>query len=429
MPKLDSYICSGATLRCTCGDSNSTLHILPHKKVLITGEPMANICEHQSMVNIMPFGRCHTTKFPSTGAATSANHGKLTPMPCIPNTPSNWINGSNDTYVAHTQAVLSCSYLKCIYGGIISIVKDGQIPSTSVVMGNSELNLPKEVLTIVRPVDKVLSFELNSFSTIQDKNLISEQNCSDICKTLNESLLNVSRELSRISPIHDEEKAYEKIDEFQVTKNVLKGGVSIEVEPPRPTWNDIFQKIINKAELFIRTYFIQKSLLTISIKAEITNRRYFGLGFEVKLRFGINSNNQRYWGIDILHKGLHIGSRPINITATANVELNCKDPDYYDYWDSSSFININIEVRDLFSVDFNDNFIIGHNYQNPTLNITVNTTRGPLLFTFDFNNQQWYLPTVGTSAEGTILRVHNPNNKINASVSIGSIYSNTWLIE
>ena len=40
---------------------------------------MANISDHISLYNIPPFGRCHTTRYPATGAATAANKGKFIP--------------------------------------------------------------------------------------------------------------------------------------------------------------------------------------------------------------------------------------------------------------------------------------------------------------------------------------------------------------
>ena len=62
-------------------------------KEVLTEKPMANISDHVSMYNIAPFGKCHTVAYPPTGSATAANHGHLTPMPCVPGTVSEWING------------------------------------------------------------------------------------------------------------------------------------------------------------------------------------------------------------------------------------------------------------------------------------------------------------------------------------------------
>lgn len=122
----DSYVCSGATMRCSFGTSQAKLTVYPDRTVFLTGEPMANISDHISLYNIARFGRCRTVAFPSTGSATAANHGKLTPMPCIPGTYTEWLNGKNDVIVKSKDALLKTSYCKCCYGGIITIIKDGQ---------------------------------------------------------------------------------------------------------------------------------------------------------------------------------------------------------------------------------------------------------------------------------------------------------------
>lgn len=123
----DSYVCSGATLKCTFGDRNAKLTVYPDRTVFLTGQPMANITDHTSLYNIFPFGKCHTTKFPATGAATAAAHGRLTPMPCVPGTMSNWINGKDDYIIKDAPALLKSSYCRCCYGGVITITDDGQI--------------------------------------------------------------------------------------------------------------------------------------------------------------------------------------------------------------------------------------------------------------------------------------------------------------
>lgn len=122
----DSYVCSGATMRCSFGTSQAKLTVYPDRTVFLTGEPMANISDHISLYNIARFGRCRTVAYPPTGAATAANHGNLTPMPCVPGTYSEWLNGKNDVIVKGKNALLKSSYCKCCYGGIITITKDGQ---------------------------------------------------------------------------------------------------------------------------------------------------------------------------------------------------------------------------------------------------------------------------------------------------------------
>ena len=122
----DSYVCSKAKIKCSCGDRISTLTVFPDRTIWLTGEPQANISDHVPMRNIAPFGRCHTTAYPATGAATAAAHGKLTPMPCVPNTPFPWMGGKNDVLLKGQPALLKSSTCKCVWGGTITITFDGQ---------------------------------------------------------------------------------------------------------------------------------------------------------------------------------------------------------------------------------------------------------------------------------------------------------------
>ena len=116
----DSYVCSGATMKCSMGTSQAKLTVLPSRTVFLTGQPMANISDHISMVNLAPFGRCRSL------SATAANHGSLTPMPCMHNTPFPWMGGKNDYIVKDDPALLKSSTCQCMWGGTISITDDGQ---------------------------------------------------------------------------------------------------------------------------------------------------------------------------------------------------------------------------------------------------------------------------------------------------------------
>lgn len=122
----DSYVCSGATMKCSMGTSQAKLTVLPSRTVFLTGQPMANISDHLSMVNLAPFGRCRSLGFPATASATAANHGTLTPMPCMHNTPFPWMGGKNDYIVKGDPALLKSSTCQCMWGGTISLVTDGQ---------------------------------------------------------------------------------------------------------------------------------------------------------------------------------------------------------------------------------------------------------------------------------------------------------------
>lgn len=123
----DSYVTSKATLKCSFGDKTSKLTVYPDRTVELTTKPTANISDHISMYNIAPFGKCHTTCYPPTGSATAANHGHLIPMPCVPGTDTDWINGKDDYIIKGNPALLKSSYCRCKWGGIITITDDGQI--------------------------------------------------------------------------------------------------------------------------------------------------------------------------------------------------------------------------------------------------------------------------------------------------------------
>lgn len=144
----DSYVCSGAKMKCSCGDKIATLTVSPDRTVWLTDQPQANISDHVPLKNIAPFGKCHTVAFPPTGAATAAANGKLTPMPCMPNTPFPWMNGKNDYIIKDNAALLKSSVCNCIYGGVITIYDDGQ----KIKVADSEermlkRNIPQEKIT------------------------------------------------------------------------------------------------------------------------------------------------------------------------------------------------------------------------------------------------------------------------------------------
>lgn len=137
----DSYVCSGATMKCSMGTSQAKLTVLPIRTVYLTGQPMANISDHLSMVNLAPFGRCRSLGFPATASATAANHGTLTPMPCVHNTPYRWMGGKNDYIVKDDEALLKSSTCSCMWGGTISIVNDGQTPTGPVDLERKQVEV------------------------------------------------------------------------------------------------------------------------------------------------------------------------------------------------------------------------------------------------------------------------------------------------
>lgn len=108
------------------GTSPAKLTVLPSRTVVLTGQPMANISDHQTMVNLAPFGLCRSLSFPATASATAAALGTLTPMPCMHNTPAPWMGGKLDTLLQGQPALLRTCKCQCMWGGTISIIDDGQ---------------------------------------------------------------------------------------------------------------------------------------------------------------------------------------------------------------------------------------------------------------------------------------------------------------
>lgn len=119
------YVCTGATLQCTMGTSCPKLIATP-KNVSLTGKDQANVADYVSMKNVPSFGRCRSLGYPPTVAATAANHGTLTPMPCVPGTCSKWQVIDKDSLICGEPALLEPATLKCVYGGTISIVNPRQ---------------------------------------------------------------------------------------------------------------------------------------------------------------------------------------------------------------------------------------------------------------------------------------------------------------
>jgi len=111
---------SGATLKCTQGDSSSTYTVLPIKKVYINDKPLAVISDMKPMVNIKPFGMCKSMANPTVAAATAANRGRLQKMPCVPNTVGMWSEGVSH-FISDEMTPCNKSKCMCAYAGEISV--------------------------------------------------------------------------------------------------------------------------------------------------------------------------------------------------------------------------------------------------------------------------------------------------------------------
>ena len=110
------------------GMAPSALQVLPINRVQTNQVFDANIMDHVPMVNIMPFGMCMSPANPSVAAATAAALGVLTPMPCIPVTPSPWVPGavSPPVMLGNQPSLDNISKLMCTWTGIISFTTAGE---------------------------------------------------------------------------------------------------------------------------------------------------------------------------------------------------------------------------------------------------------------------------------------------------------------
>jgi hypothetical protein len=123
---MPMQVCMGATMQCTFGMAPSSLVVLPVNRVMTDQVPDANIMDHIPMVNIMPFGMCQSVANPTVAAATAAALGVLTPMPCIPNTPSPWVAGAPTVLLGNQPTLDNVSQLMCIWGGVITFTNPGE---------------------------------------------------------------------------------------------------------------------------------------------------------------------------------------------------------------------------------------------------------------------------------------------------------------
>jgi hypothetical protein len=123
MPK---QVVTGALMTCSFGAAPSTFVATP-RPVMSSYMTVGIITDNIPIANISPFGMCTSLANPSVAAATSAALGVLTPMPCIPNTPSPWTPGSPTHIVTGIPALNDTCKLMCLWAGVISITYPGQV--------------------------------------------------------------------------------------------------------------------------------------------------------------------------------------------------------------------------------------------------------------------------------------------------------------
>ena len=123
---MPMHVCSGATLQCSFGLAPSSLVVLPVNRMMTGNMPAANIMDHVPLLNIMPFGMCTSPANPMVAAATAAALGVLTPMPCIPVTPSPWVPGAATVMLGNMPALNNTCKLMCNWAGVIQVLAPGQ---------------------------------------------------------------------------------------------------------------------------------------------------------------------------------------------------------------------------------------------------------------------------------------------------------------
>jgi hypothetical protein len=124
---MPTFVCKGAKLKCSMGDTLSEFNVThPIKSVSLHGGTFGNIMDNKPMLNIGSCGMCCSLSNPAVAAATAAAMGILTPMPCIPNTMSPWMKGKTDLLIKGQPALMDDSKLTCMWGGTIEIIDNGQ---------------------------------------------------------------------------------------------------------------------------------------------------------------------------------------------------------------------------------------------------------------------------------------------------------------
>lgn len=127
---MPMQVCMGAMMQCSFGMAPSSLVVIPAAptmKMTFTDQmPDANIMDHIPMMNIMPFGMCMSIANPMVASATAAALGVLTPMPCIPATPSPWVPGAATVMLGNQPTLDNVSQLMCIWGGVIQFSTPGE---------------------------------------------------------------------------------------------------------------------------------------------------------------------------------------------------------------------------------------------------------------------------------------------------------------
>jgi hypothetical protein len=101
------------------------LEVLPDRRVLAEGQPVATVADNRPYENVTPFGLCNSLANPNTASQTSAAQGVLTPGACAPVLPAPWGPGSPTVLVGNVPMLTHVSQCTCAYGGIVTVVNPG----------------------------------------------------------------------------------------------------------------------------------------------------------------------------------------------------------------------------------------------------------------------------------------------------------------
>ncbi|MCY9513497.1 DUF4280 domain-containing protein [Paenibacillus apiarius] len=151
--KEPTYVVHGAYCACSQGTRPARLIVPASHGDYIHDQPQLNVEDRVPMTNIRPFGLCQSTQNPDVQAVIDA----LPPMPkqeeagwfaslfikkeapppeevpapvcvamCVPNVTMPWQSGKENVTIGGKDALLSTCTNTCVYGGVITIIHDGQ---------------------------------------------------------------------------------------------------------------------------------------------------------------------------------------------------------------------------------------------------------------------------------------------------------------
>lgn len=118
MPK---QVVAGALLKCSKGTAPSVLAVLPLARVTVEERAAATVRDFLPLVNIKPFLLCRSRMNPAVAAASAANAGVLTPMPCLPLALKPWSSGASSVRIGGAAALDNRSKCKCAWRGSITV--------------------------------------------------------------------------------------------------------------------------------------------------------------------------------------------------------------------------------------------------------------------------------------------------------------------